>query len=551
MSKKQKRQRLVSTPYYKRLLVFSCTAIVLVGIFLTLIIYMIFNNYTQENITSFESKKTHKAVTQFDDCLTQLASLSFYVSNMKTIPLYELNENNSYWNEKILTDNISTYKLTCQYMRSVTLQDSEINLTVGEPINHEHNLYIGKYRNCSIYIQETAAYPYSIRLLYNEDIPNQRIVSIYTDSSYLSDIVLDENVFVIDNIGTILLSKTMKQQGKNIRDLYPDIDTTKWKTTKDYYVNIENLELSDVSIITISPKEIYSKQLFNSLLISLIISLIMMSLALFLTVRLLKSIYKPIRSIADTFKYHLQTFDNDYEDEFAYINENIEKTLVENEQLSENVSQAIVSVKKAQAQAIYSQISPHFIYNTLDNIKWISIEQLGMDNQVENSIILLNNLIAEALQHNTMITTIEDEMAITDNYIQLMRLRYNNLFDVIIDIDEDVKQAPIIKLSLQPLIENSIIHSFNAKKKGQYVKIRIHRIEAGILVTISDNGCGIPPQKLSELLDDIHSTEPVQNHIGLKNVHLRYKLLYGDAFGIQNIESSTAGTTIKLLLPFS
>lgn len=525
------------------------------SILLIPILYMILNNYVQDNIRAFETNKAHKTAVQVQDYFVQSASIAIYATNMTTIPRYELSETGDYWHQKILTDNINSYIASCKFISNITVNGENENFYGGGYIADNHTYFLGTYRSCEIYTEENPSWPYSIKFHYGVKNKNSRTVDLYINSRYISETLFDENVYLVDAAGRIVLARNLSLVGKPVTDLYDAGETFnihRLKSTDQYFISSETIDGGTVTVITISPKSDYSNQFRTILLVSLSVSLPIMLIVLLLAILLISNIYRPIRNIAETFKYHLPEDEGSFENEIAYINDSISKTLASNQQLNEELPKAILLSKKSQAQAVYSQISPHFIFNTLDNIKWQSIMELGFDNNIEQSIVLLNSMIYECLQQNDMIATVSKEMEITENYIELMRRRYENFFDVIWDVDEEVKNALIIKLTLQPLIENSITYSFDPAKEGQYIRIQAHKAktEDSILITISDNGRGIEPKRLTQILNDLQSEEPLKKHIGIKNIHLRYHLLYGDAYGIINIESNNNGTTVTLRIPF-
>ena len=109
----------------------------------------------------------------------------------------------------------------------------------------------------------------------------------------------------------------------------------------------------------------------------------------------------------------------------------------------------------------------------------------------------------------------------------------------------------VINSSVQPLLENSIMHSFEPNKPGQKIAISIKKeTENSIIITVSDNGKGIDKEKLKKIQNSLKDEEPSSKHIGIKNVHLRYRLLYGEEFGIIAIESDNTGTRVHLRTPY-
>ena len=200
--------------------------------------------------------------------------------------------------------------------------------------------------------------------------------------------------------------------------------------------------------------------------------------------------------------------------------------------------------------ALQSQINPHFLYNTLENIKVVSVNLLDIENPVEECLVLLNNIMCESMDQKNIIIPLSREIQLADSYIKLMKMRYNNNFDVIWHIDSTLTDCRVLKFILQPLLENSITHGFSNTGSNQIITISISKHNDYMTITIEDNGIGIPDEKLKHIKNQLEKTdvETTENHIGLFNVNMRIRILYGEMYGI-SLESSKKGTKCILKLP--
>ncbi len=540
--------------FYRRLLKICCLIIVTISVILIPILFTIIHGYVNKNIVSMEKTQVSKTATQVEDYLEQASNIAAYSSNLTSIPISELSDSNSYWHKKIIEDNISANINTCPFVSKIILDNGNGEIySSSNDLESQSTKLIAKYKSNKLYIPETPSWPYNIKLVYSLRTSGKQSVSVFLNSAYISEKFFNEYTFLVDSNNTIVLANNIANQGKQISELYPNIknfDIDKSNSSSKYYIHTQKIMDSDLSIVSfVSKKEFFSQFLLIFLLCVVSIA-ILMTVILVIIINIMSAIYKPIRDITETFKYHIPFDEEKFENEISYINYSISHTLDSNKQLSEDANQLIETAKLSQVKAVYSQISPHFISNTLDNIKWQSIFALGCGNKIETSIVLLNNIISECMHQNNMITTILKEVEITKNYTELMQQRYENLFDVIWEIPEEISDALIIKLSLQPLIENSIMHSFDPNKKGQYVKIKFEKTDNKcITATISDNGKGIDSAMLKSIRQSLLDHEPAQKHIGIKNIHIRYQILYGEEFGISNIKSNENGTTIVLRIP--
>lgn len=546
---------IVSTKtFYKRMLLIGCISTICIALIIFPILYAQLNRYVKNNIIQYEEHKTHKISTQLEDYFSQTVSSASCIENMITVPSYELKEESDYWHKMLLQTNIGSYITSMQFISGITLKEYNNIIKNGSPENpEEYSQCIGHYKNCDIYVANSITWPSNLRFSY-ENKATQKEVDIYLKSSYIANLLFDESAYLINSDGTIIMSLDSAVLGNSIYDIYnlKKDSTEKPTTNSDYFISTEKISTTDAYLISLTPKSNYRNQFIDIIFTSLILILPITALGIILVILLIKKISKPILDISDTMKYYLPYDDEEnFETEMLYINDSIVKTMESNKRMREELPKVIQLSKRSQAQAVYSQINPHFIFNTLDNLKWQAVLELGVGNNIEKICVLLQKIIYECLQQQDMISTIDKEMEITNNYILLMQLRYENCFSVNWNVDEDLKNALIIKLTLQPLIENSITHSFQSNISGQRINIDITKAsEDAIIISVSDNGIGMDKECLEEILTSLNDGEQIKKHIGIKNIHLRYQLLYGNKYGISSIESNSKGTTVKIRIPF-
>ena len=260
--------------------------------------------------------------------------------------------------------------------------------------------------------------------------------------------------------------------------------------------------------------------------------------------------YSPIRKTVETFKYHLPFELAEYEDDIKYINDSIEATLKNNENLSTKLNENILKLNQAQAQMLQMQISPHFVMNTIENVKQTSVEKLGIDNPIETSLVQLSEIISQGIRQNDIFSTIKNEIELSKCYLSLMQNRFRNPFSVLWDVDEKILDCIIIRFSLQPILENVFSHGFHPRRSDQWIKIVIQPIDENILISVSNNGKEISAGDIKAITESLKSNDDLPHkHIGLKNIHLRCKLLFGENYGITEITSEQSITAVKLLIP--
>jgi len=212
--------------------------------------------------------------------------------------------------------------------------------------------------------------------------------------------------------------------------------------------------------------------------------------------------------------------------------------------------------KEKELKSLQQQINPHFLYNTLEIIIGLAVEPSEYNNK--NIIGICKNLgsMFRYSLSKKRIITIEEELNQIKSYITILQRRYEDKFDVIYDIDNELLPFKTEKFILQPFVENAMHHGFKDAVSGGLLKISIKGNKDSIVFTLSDNGTGISDETLNNITDQINSFDQqgldavdLNNHIGIMNVYLRLKLLYGEKVNLNIVSSVNNGTTIKITIP--
>ncbi|MDK2800407.1 MAG: two-component system, sensor histidine kinase YesM [Clostridiales bacterium] len=200
--------------------------------------------------------------------------------------------------------------------------------------------------------------------------------------------------------------------------------------------------------------------------------------------------------------------------------------------------------------ALQSQMNPHFLFNTLQTIYWKVCSFTGKSNEVNRMIENLSDILRYSLETGEMNVTLEEEIKNTISYIEIQKIRYKDKFDVIWEYDDDIKQLKVVKLLLQPLVENSIYHGIKEKEGKSYIKIKINHSNHWIKIVVIDNGLGITPEKLIKLQEKLNQDQDYSEHIGLFNTNKRLMLTYyGNQFRIKIRSKMGWGTAVYIYIP--
>jgi len=204
---------------------------------------------------------------------------------------------------------------------------------------------------------------------------------------------------------------------------------------------------------------------------------------------------------------------------------------------------------KAQALSLQSQLNPHFLFNTLHIVSSIEMAEHKKDTPITIILSLLRDILSEALDTSETFITLEREIAFSQKYLQIINHKYENKILLELDIDHDAKKLFILKLSMQPLLENSVYHGLSGKSGERIIKLSAKKSGNDLKITVSDNGVGIPEETLSTISTKMEKTNiEHKENIGLANTNQRIKLIFGDSYGCK-VYSDKNGATVEMLLP--
>jgi len=210
------------------------------------------------------------------------------------------------------------------------------------------------------------------------------------------------------------------------------------------------------------------------------------------------------------------------------------------------------NLKKAELRTLQAQINPHFLYNTLDTIVWMA--EANKTDQVIEIVRALSSFFRISLSKGKDWIPIQQEIEHVRSYLTIQKMRYRDILDYEIDVDQDVLDGTILKLTLQPLVENALYHGIKSKRNGGIIAVRARRAEPNlILLEVEDDGVGFTPYKLAQiqasLNDDSSEISLKESGFGLENVNKRIKLYYGRQYGITVQSQYQSGTRVTLAIP--
>ena len=217
-------------------------------------------------------------------------------------------------------------------------------------------------------------------------------------------------------------------------------------------------------------------------------------------------------------------------------------------QLMEKQAQAAEDLRIAEFNSLQAQINPHFLYNTMDMINWMA--QQGRTSEVCNAVQSLSRFYKLTLSRKKGISTIAKEEEHVSIYVHLQNMRYHDSISFISDIPDELMEYQIPKLTLQPVIENSILHGILEKPSKSGTIVLTGWMEDGdIVLLISDDGVGIAPDKLPMILSGEGTSISGGTNIAIYNTHRRLQVLYGADYGLTYSSDVGKGTEVQIRIP--
>lgn len=375
-----------------------------------------------------------------------------------------------------------------------------------------------------------------------------------------------ESLIIMDKRENVIFSSQSSDLLKKIKDLdfykmidlehdgYQIIDSSEGSQI----VSISSSGIFDWKYISIVSLDTYLQEAHNTKGFYIILISFIIIISLIASVVISVYNYIPVKKILNLLKDpnlgdNIADIDIGLKkDEANEIGLNIIRNLYSNKQLKKDMDHYAKIINKAQVTALQAQISPHFLYNTLENIRWRVIAACEGDNEVAQTIMNLSQMLRTSLDNEKQIITIEEEIQNAKLYIDILQLRYENKLKVLWDVEDSTLQLPIVKVCLQPLIENAVYHGIKPKRGNGTIRITIQRLAQSVRIRIQDDGIGMKEeeiQKINEMMSEKYILS--ENHIGISNVNQRVKLLISNEVSLRIQSKENIGTIVDLEIPLT
>lgn len=307
-------------------------------------------------------------------------------------------------------------------------------------------------------------------------------------------------------------------------------------------------------IVKTVPEAILYSDLNRMQFYTIMIGVITLVIMINATIMYTKKITKPIEVMMHQMKQveagnlDVRVESNVY-NELDDLSESFNQMVNQIKRLMDDIIAVEHNKNELELEVLHAQINPHFLYNTLNTIRWMA--KIKGEDSISDALVALVKLLRVSIGFGKNMISLQDEIQYIENYILIQRLRFNQLFEINYNIKEEHKKLNIPKLILQPIVENSLIYGIDeAEKREEPIIINIYTKEKEdhIEIIVEDNGSGIE----KEVLDNIFKQEQNINRfskVGLNNVNQRLKLYLGEESGLQIISKVGVGTTVIINAP--
>lgn len=358
--------------------------------------------------------------------------------------------------------------------------------------------------------------------------------------------ILDErNEFLIGGRQSLL---------RRVVDKAPASDTVVSAVDGSRYLVAQETNPSGWKVISMIPmsKLLSHYRLLEWIIVLIAVGAILISavLAFYLSVsttRNIKRLERTMRKVEDgDFEVRITPMGSD---EIGILGHRFNTMLDRLQELIDTVYNERLAKQQAQYSVLLAQINPHFLYNTLGTIRWYAKMKQAPD--IERMVASLLHLLKASVRKKGEFQSLAEELAYIRSYIEIQKIGYGDAFEVCYEMEDSLLSCRVLHMTLQPLVENSILHGLEMSKGGGRIVIRAFREAADLILEVEDNGVGMDGERIRAILEtgERRVTYPGLHSIGVRSVNERFRLYFGAEYGLSYESSPGTGTKAILRLP--
>lgn len=581
--------------YFKSIrgsMLFSFSLLIVLALFIFLLLSL---NYTQDaiirNSTDYTTQLVDQVNTDIDSYIQYMKNISMLFTHNKDVTDYLFAENsNSYEEEtrhnailqqfqtlmKARTDisNIGIYRSADKYIFNYNdleyNADSHLDMQewYQKTLQAQGNTYLS-----SSHVQNIVKDQYNWVITLSNTLTNPVAQSqeglLFIDLNYNTIRQLCDNIslgskgyiFILDEHGNIIYHPKQQLIYSDLKLEYIE-DVMALSKQENYFIKTDEMEKRLYTVST-SKKTgwtvvgvVYFSELNSTASKTrvwyILIALLLFTIALFVSGIVSREITRPIKKLKQAMsKVENGDFDTALVPEteqneigslsrsFNIMTKKIQDLIVQN---TEEQRQK----RKRELRALQAQINPHFLYNTLDSIVWMA--EMGKNQEVVLMTSSLAKLLRQSISNDDELVSIRQEIDYTRIYLTIQKSRYKDKLNFEININEDILDQKIVKLTLQPIVENAIYHGVKFREQKGTVWISGFWENGKIMLTVTDNGAGMNAEQLAHIFES-KKKKTKSNGVGIINVQNRLHLYYGKEYGLNYESEEGIGTTVYICIP--
>ena len=402
---------------------------------------------------------------------------------------------------------------------------------------------------------------------YYQGEARQAYIAIYSSSEHFTDMlkdnltITDSVSYIINDRNAIVASSDSSLSGiylldyNTIEDSFMSSNNFIERNILDttVYAGFYNIKQSGWFMVTVLPSGPLITQsnmiMIQYILMYLAFLVFALILAHFMSHSITNRISSVIHQMSKVRKGTLSPMDSpEYHDEIGDLIDTYNYMTRRMDQLMTEQAKAAEELRIAEFHSLQAQINPHFLYNTMDMINWLA--QQGRTEEVSRAVQSLSRFYKLTLSRKQSISTISREAEHVDIYIQIQNMRYHDSITFVSDIPDELMEYQIPKLTLQPIIENSVLHGIlETDDKTGTIVLTGWLEDSDIVLLISDDGVGISSDRLSTLLSGEGTSSSGGTNIAVYNTHRRLQILYGLDYGLKYSSNPGQGTEVEIRIP--
>ncbi|MDC7288027.1 histidine kinase [Blautia schinkii] len=360
------------------------------------------------------------------------------------------------------------------------------------------------------------------------------------------------NIVISTADGTPVTASICEDEAENLSDVIwnlPPVNEEFMRVNHTRYLTcLSETKLLQWKVYILTNYDQMLSRLIQQIILCIIIAFVLVIVLSIITFFVSESVIQPVNRLVNTMKMAELTTDTAYlepdgSDELTYLVKSFNEMSEKIHTLFEKNMEAQDQNRKIELDSLQAQINPHMLYNTLDSINWMAY--LSGTDKICDIIQNLSNFYRLTLNQGKIFHTLDDELNQVECYLKLEQFVYDQAIRYTIERNENVRAERIPRIILQPIVENAIMHGFTSSEL--VVRIGTFHIRGYLLITVQDNGIGIPSLETKEM-----SVKEVQTNTasyGLNNIDERIRLIYGSNYGITLKNGQDCGLIVSIYLP--